>query len=437
MHTHRPRLREHFRAITGEDGKYRITGLPAGDGNSLTCLCLHSKNPYPNIGFKVDTSSNTDSVTRNFKMKRGVWAEGRVFDVDTQKPMTGQITYRYFQNPVFENQFPGVRTANMRRVHWTNRDGRFRIPVWPTRGVLAYSYEASTREESFNSIDQNYPRGEGAESIKVAHPEMSWPTFPITIIPSNFHFLLELDPDDTQDIVLADMPLKATRKILVKPVWPGVPIKDYLVANTTSFGGWDLGQDSEFEVRGLEPGQSRQVIVYHPVSNLIGSVVVKNDAEEIAARDSVPLEVKMEFAGVIKGRVLDENGEPLANGTLTQNSLDAGKPGIGLWAHHPGANVNPSQIPTDDDGRFRITGIMSGLKYSASVSMPQKTEFGMMDFGVGRAFKNLMLKPGETKDLGDIQIQDYEDDTDSDQAAAIKRQTKKKAVEDTAEMKTQ
>ena len=63
---------------------------------------------------------------------------------------------------------------------------------------------------------------------------------------------------------------------------------------------------------------------------------------------------------------------------------------------------NPSRIPTDENGNFRLTGIVPGKSYGASVSAPRKYMNGMMNMNIGDAFSGVVVKPGETKDLGQL-----------------------------------
>ena len=53
-------------------------------------------------------------------------------------------------------------------------------------------------------------------------------------------------------------------------------------------------------------------------------------------------------------------------------------------------------IPTDADGRFRFDALIPGMHYRASV------------YGHGRStrdlFDDLTIRPGEDRDLGDLQV---------------------------------
>ena len=67
-----------------------------------------------------------------------------------------------------------------------------------------------------------------------------------------------------------------------------------------------------FEVRGLEPDHPRQLIFAHKGRRLVGSVIIKGEDSQ----SDEPLVVRLDRPGSIKGRLLDEDGLPLAGATL-------------------------------------------------------------------------------------------------------------------------
>ena len=56
-----------------------------------------------------------------------------------------------------------------------------------------------------------------------------------------------------------------------------------------------------------------------------------------------------------------------------------------------------SGIRAGDDGRFRVEGLVPGLRYSAN----SRTGFEAF----GDLFKDVIVAPGESKDLGDLKVQ--------------------------------
>jgi hypothetical protein len=56
------------------------------------------------------------------------------------------------------------------------------------------------------------------------------------------------------------------------------------------------------------------------------------------------------------------------------------------------------------DGKFRIDGLAPGLKYGLSVTKESIYRLQVR----GKDLENLMVRPGQTKDLGDIEVKPME-----------------------------
>jgi hypothetical protein len=95
-----------------------------------------------------------------------------------------------------------------------------------------------------------------------------------------------------------------------------------------------------------------------------------------------PLVVKLQPCGSASGRVVDQNGQPVAGlrlgvfGELSHTSIITGRP-----------------VTTDKEGRFRVEGLVPGRNYSVS-------EPG----GLPRVHARAVVGPGEHKDLGEIKM---------------------------------
>ena len=127
--------------------------------------------------------------------------------------------------------------------------------------------------------------------------------------------------------------------------------------------------------------------ITHAGRKLIGSVYLKGD-------ETGPLTIRLQPYGTITGRIVDEDGRPRgglgimnAGGSMPERPAEQGI--------LPGGN-NGGGIRIGRDGRFRIEGLVPGLKYGADASEGLNY--------LGELFRDLIVTPGEVKELGDIKV---------------------------------
>lgn len=412
------RERDHYATRTDADGKYRIAGLPIGAENKLVAFTSGDA-PYIPVGHQIDTSAEGMLVSQDFQLKRGVWAEGRVFDQDSNKPFTGEVTYYYFPNPDLEKSFPGLRRAFLDGRYWTDRHGEFRVPVLPTRGILAFRYAGHSFDRD---VIDSYPRGLGADSIDgiedVGGLE-SFPTRPHYLTPEDYNRLLEVHPDGDSITVRADMPLVKSKTVSIRVIdVEGKPLTNFQMYGAARMWGWERMKGPDFEIKGLEPKETRKVFVYHRGRNLAGGVTVHQEDTETR------IDIKLIAAGAIRGRLVDADSVPITDATLHADyERLVGDPDAAIWFPHPELHANPTNIPVDKEGRFELTGIVPGKVYNAWASAPRQRRGTMQDMGIGRAFRDVVVKKGEAKDLGDLVVSEDKEPTDTSAELVGQHQT--------------
>jgi hypothetical protein len=138
----------------------------------------------------------------------------------------------------------------------------------------------------------------------------------------------------------------------------------------------------KFSVPGIDPDDPRPYFFVHRSRRLAAAVVLKGD-------EGKDFTVRLQKCGTITGRLLDQDGEPVADKTLA-GSFEDGQLNV------PRGWVNFFGCQTDKDGRFHAHGLVPGVKLGAYLI--QGPRLG------ARLFRDLSLKPGETKDLGDIEV---------------------------------
>ena len=137
---------------------------------------------------------------------------------------------------------------------------------------------------------------------------------------------------------------------------------------------------AEFEVTGLAPGDVRQLAFLHRERRLSGSVILRGKVQGL-------IEVKLAPWGTVTGRLVDANGQPRVG-------VELGWPANQKLRLEEGPGSLPAHAKTDADGRFRLEGLAPGLKYELQI-------LGNGGF-YGAVFKDLTIKAGENRDLGDV-----------------------------------
>ena len=133
----------------------------------------------------------------------------------------------------------------------------------------------------------------------------------------------------------------------------------------------------------LGSSDKRGLLFFHEAKQLAGAYVVKPDEEG-------PVTVRLEPCGTLIGRLVDDGGLPQAGVQMTCD-----RPYDGGDSRFEKGSL-PYPIKTDKDGRFRLSGLVPGLKYSLAVRK------GRID--LGEAVKDVITEAGEVKDLGDINV---------------------------------
>ena len=131
-----------------------------------------------------------------------------------------------------------------------------------------------------------------------------------------------------------------------------------------------LDADS-IDLLAIGPKEQRSVGVFHADRHL-GKIV------KVSAADAknTEFQIQLEPVSILKGRIIGRDGQPIAHAVVEGAFLDV---------------VNAS---TDDDGRFTLTVIpgrpcnLRGIKGNQFLT----------------EVRDLVIPPGETKDLGDVHV---------------------------------
>ncbi len=133
------------------------------------------------------------------------------------------------------------------------------------------------------------------------------------------------------------------------------------------------------------PNKPRLLQVVHEGKKLAGFLRLRGD-------EKGTLQVRLERCGTLTGRLVTPDGKPMARASVYCYASEK---------HHNGLYYESLQpfVQPEKSGRFSIERLAPGLKYELIVvKRPFELEI------VGGRPKELTIKSGETKDLGDVKI---------------------------------
>jgi beta-lactamase regulating signal transducer with metallopeptidase domain len=372
-----------LRTTTDAEGRYRLSGVPPKnkfDEDSEVLASVPGDIPYVPSIQSVEVEHRGEPITRDFALKRGVWARGRVTDKMTGKPVPAGLDYFIPYDNAHRKEYPKYGTLNIVPHFAADDDGRYKIVVMPGRGVLGASFG--------NGM---YRRGVGIDKIKGLESESPgiYSAEPTDFIATNYNTLVEINPEPGDESVITNIELDRGRTLKGRLVGPdGAPVSGALMMGAEElFQKWSREPlpSADFEVHALGAEAQRGLLFLQAAKKLAAAYVVKPGEEG-------PVTVTMMPCGTLTGRLIDGRGLLRAGVEMTCN-----RPGR-FGGDDPRFEHGslPSPIKTDTQGRFEVSGLVPGLKYSLRVWKGGEIE--------GDAVTDVTTRAGETKDLGDVKV---------------------------------
>jgi RNA polymerase sigma factor (sigma-70 family) len=363
----------HVFATTDATGHYRITGLTKAPAYRILASSGAGQ-PYPGAAFRVSADSpSLAGLDFPIALKRGVVIRGKVTDKATGRPVVGYVNCYAFRDNPFVSQFPGYAQSREAQVYL--KDGEYEIVGLPGRNLITCRAESG-----------HYLREVGAEAIQGYHRERGLDTVPSALPVMNYSTLADIDIDPRAESATRDLQVDPGRTVTLSIVDPeGRPLRGASAPGFTDlFSSSSEQTPATLELRGLDPSKPLRVTVNHEGRRLTGSVYLKGG-------ETGPLTLRLQPWGTIMGRIVDEDGRPRSGMGLQSRSGDT---------EHEGAlpaSLVGRGIPLGKDGRFRVEGLVPGLRYGGSA-------LHQSSFSGTELFKDLVVAPGEVRDLGDLKV---------------------------------
>src|SRR6202041_3027029 len=101
------------------------------------------------------------------------------------------------------------------------------------------------------------------------------------------------------------------------------------------------------------------MVFYEPTKNLVGTLALKGDEKE-------PMVAKLGQPGKVKGRLLTEDGNPLAKAVIEIHFVERTAEEMHEKIHQG------TYVETEADGRFEFSNVIPGAKLSLQLAQGQR-----------------------------------------------------------------
>jgi RNA polymerase sigma factor (sigma-70 family) len=379
------------RATTDANGRYTLPGFPKGKSYGLMVLA-GQKPPYFVTCASVPDTAGLAPIQADVACVPGIPMKFKLIDKQTGKPVVGADVFYW---PVYPNshvrEVPGFAPKGIGPYNSgiAQDDGTYLLGVLPGPGAVfvrtaegKYPPACVDPEAFFDSGKDKKSSGRSRRtygdrnSIVIATGEGS------TSSPQEqFSAIVLINPPDGSGPLTAEAVLERDPKREVRVLGPdGAPLTG---VTTESDGAEATKTPGVMTVSKLNPLRPRRFTFRHDTRKLVGSLVARGDEAE-------PYTVKLQPWGSIAGRLVDAQSQPRPKVHLRTTDWEAA-------TIDPARGLLPGGLKTDEQGRFRVEGLVPGQKYSGNAVGEEAAKGG---FGV--VIDRVVLEPGETRDLGDV-----------------------------------
>jgi hypothetical protein len=391
-----------FRTTSDSAGRYRLAGVSK---TGWSHLMIAGGMPYVSSVKLIEETPGLEPPAVDFELERGLVVRGRLTDRSTGKPVRGLVSYYALKDNPHLKDFKNIGALPLvvDGRGEVSSNGSFAVVTLPGPGLLCVWGD----DDRFTRAVEGWD----GQPLKTA---------PFPVNPIMYHAIVPINPSEqTPSSTSCDIALEPGRTLTGSVVGPdGQPLTGVLAMGVTAvlpapryqtrFLDQPLYQKletAEFMVYGLSPRKPRALILLHRENGQGKVQVLRGD-------ESGPLTVRLEPLGALLGRAIDAEGRPW-KGLQVTASLDLDFTDHKTLPYEAltssafiaiGKNelFNRSET-TDSDGKFRVEGLLPGLKYKVQPLVPGNRRGVPAEAKGPFAIQNgITVKVGETKDIGDL-----------------------------------
>jgi hypothetical protein len=266
----------------------------------------------------------------------------------------------------------------------TKPDGTFTIATLPGKGFLSVTadgwYPAARVDPA--GFAENAGIASTPDKLAIAVGGMA-----VTSVDQESYQairFLTIDPaKPPKEQVIELTPAEPVRGRFLDPA--GKPLDDVRIRGLAeSHESWSSPRVGEFLARPPHPDRPRRLTFRHDGRKLIGTVIV-------TAGSARPVEFKLQPWAALAGRLVDGDGRPIPRAIIRPLGHDRDGKLIDWTEDQRG-------VLTNAQGRFKVDGLLPDVTYEVRfwVDVPGGRR--------GVVAKDLHLKAGEERDLGDLKV---------------------------------
>jgi RNA polymerase sigma factor (sigma-70 family) len=360
------------KTVTDKEGRYELLGLAKTP--SYPFVVKPADGLYFERWVDVQDTEGLGALTADIELVRGLTVRGKVTDKTTGKPIARARVYYYpiSVNPNVNKKLPGMWWPSSEAT--TTPDGTYALTVFPGPGVIGVS---APKLEVYASPWLTLKERKAFFKAPIQDPDeeslirdLGGFAFVGGLRQDRCNALVLLEPSEKDESLVRDVALEPARTLKGSIVGPdGKPVAGVGAVGLGLSNGVETLKGSEFTVRGINPKGKRLLVFHHKDKNL-GLFL-----EQLRGDVSEPLTIKLQQCGSAAGRVVDQDGQPVAG-----------------WGIQVLSQLGFQKIATDKEGRFRIEGLVPGLGYNVIASRDPPLNLVVA------------VESGKKKDMGDIKI---------------------------------
>jgi protocatechuate 3,4-dioxygenase beta subunit len=371
---------DYIMAKTDAEGRYRLVGLPVAPSYFVSAYAADMG--YLSGGQRVAGGEGLTPLTQDFALLKGIPVTGRVTDKTTGKPVHAALWYTPLADNTFFKNIPNPEWyRSVTQGLTTDKDGRFRALALPGSGLIRV--RAETGGDRYTQAELDPADRKRAYQVEKGGIGQSFLTVGNTIETLTGHHAYRIiEPHEKDGTYTCDFQLDRGRDVAGSLVDPaGKPVEGARAGGLNPLGESVPLKGASFNVKALHPTVPRAISFLHKERKLAAHRVV-------GAKDKEPLRIELVPCGVVTGRILDEDGKPVAGAQV----------GVGYqedsvrWL----SESVLGDVQTDNQGRFRIEGLIPGLEFGVGFRK------GPNFLDAGERTRKLTVESGKTKDLGDV-----------------------------------